>query len=128
MSQVLGDGQLAAASATVLGAAAGERVVALSLFNTSGAATQTVTLTVAKGTGTARTIGRYTLDPYESAYLNGLILDPADVLAGYASSASAVDYRVTAGTGDFEVMLRDADGAPKGTTAIVDQVFQLLEP
>lgn len=120
MPLALADGQLAAASATILGAASGERTVGLTLFNTSASA-QAVTFAVTRVGSTARTVARIKLEKkYESAYINGLPLDPSDLLAGYATYATSVDYLIhqqLAGT-PFEIIVRDENGFPKASAEI----------
>ncbi len=116
MALVLANGQLAASSGTVLGAAADERVVAITLFNTS-ATEQTAVLTVTHA-GTSVTVARVTLERYEALYVFGLALDPSSVLAGYSTTASAVDYLVMRGAGTFSIQKRDADGNPKSSSAL----------
>lgn len=112
MPLALADGQLAASSATVLGAGSAERNVMVTLHNTS-AVTQTVVLSVSRNGGSSRTIFRGKLEQYETTYIDGISLNPADVLSGYATGASAVDYDVTTSKGSFGVFARDAEGAAK---------------
>lgn len=120
MALNLADGQLAASSGTLLGvdSRGNERTVSLILFNTSGSATETVLLTILRSGSTARTIARAKLGPYETMQVNGIALDGSDLLAGYATDASMVDYTIGQGQGPFSVTVRDASGAPKATQAI----------
>lgn len=118
MALGLANGQLSAASATVLGAGTAERTVALTLYNTSRSVVQEVILTVSRQGGTARTVFRAKMQGRETWYLDGVKLDPADVLAGYATYAAAVDYDVTVGQGPLTVWARDEDGAPKQSTDV----------
>jgi len=114
----LADGQLAATSAAILGAAKLERTVGITLYNTSEGVEQTVVLTVTRSGGSARTIFRSLLKPLETRYVSGIGLDPSDVLAGYASYASAVDYLVTLSAGPFTVTAKDKYGAPKSSESL----------
>lgn len=123
MALVLADGQLSASAATVLGTAGVERIVAVTLYNTM-ATEQTVSLTVTRSGSTARTIVRGVLKEKESLYVQGLPLDPSDVLAGSATSAAVVDYLVTASAGQFAIFARDKNGAPK---ASVDVTLETTE-
>ena len=118
MPRNLADGQLASSSATILGVGTAERVVSLSLFNTSSSATETVVITLLRVGSTARTIARFELEAYETAQINGQGMDPSDILAGYSTSANIVDYTVGNGAGPFSLTLRDATGAPKATQSI----------
>lgn len=118
MALSLADGQLAASTATILPAGTDERTVAVMLFNTTSQS-QAVTLTVTRASSSARTIARVTLaEKYESAYVVGIPLDPSDVLSGYTTYASSVDYVVTASTGAFNIIVRDADGSPKASADV----------
>lgn len=117
MALLLADGQLSSSSATVLGTATSERTVSVTLYNTT-AQEQTVALTVTRSGSTARTIARGKLKQYQTMRVNGLPLDPSDVLAGSADSASVVDYLVMVGSGPFSVSMTDADGSPKASTDV----------
>lgn len=117
MALLLADGQLANASATLLGAATAERVVAVTLYNTAET-DETCVLTVTRSGGTARTVARAVLKGKEALYVTGLPLDPSDVLAGSASSPSTVDYLVAVSAGAFAVSARDANGVPKSSQAL----------
>jgi hypothetical protein len=117
MALVLANGQLAASSATILGAADAERTVAITLFNTSSQV-QNITIAVTHGNVTV-TVARVKLQKkYESAYITGLPLDPSSLLVGYATYAAAVDYFITRTPGAFSIQKRDEDGNPKGTAEI----------
>lgn len=119
MPRNLADGQLAAASGTLLTNGTVERLVSLILVNTI-AVEQTVVLTVTRSGSTARYILRAKLTQYQQLHLRGLPLDPSDVLAGYATSASAVDYIVSLASSSepFNVLIRDADGSPKASADV----------
>lgn len=120
MAITLADGQLAASSGTILGAATGERFVNVLLVNTSGSSSETIILTVSRGGGTARRIARGVLEANCSAYIANLALDPSDVLAGYATGATTVDYLVTrADGGEFGIRYLDANGALKSGSASI---------
>lgn len=116
MALVLASGQLAGSSGTILGAGSEERTVAITLFNTA-ASEQIAVLTVTHA-GNTVTLLRVKLERYESLYITGQPLDPSSVLAGYADSASAVDYLITRSTGMFGVQKRDADGNPKSSASL----------
>jgi hypothetical protein len=90
MSRLIADGQLAASSATLLGADRYERLVNVWLFNTSDSLTSEVWLTL-----NGRGIAYAELKPYESLYLGGLGMDKTSVLAGYATHAEVVNYLVS---------------------------------
>lgn len=114
MSLTFADGQLGASSGTILGVdpAGQHRTVNLVLTNTSSSNTQTVVLTVTRGSGTARRVARLVLSPNESAYLANLPLAAADVLAGSTTDASTVDYVTSQSPGGpFSVTCLDANGA-----------------
>lgn len=113
MPLTLADGQLGATSGTVLGAGTAERTVAVLLYNTSRSSEQEVSLTVLRPGSTARTIARGVLKGRESMQILGLPLNPADILAGLATTEQAVDYTVVNGQGPFEITMRDENGVPK---------------
>lgn len=118
MALVLASGQLAGSSGTILGAAtdSSERTVAITLFNTASSQ-QVATLTVTHA-GNTVTLARVVLERYEALYITGQPLDPSTVLAGYADSASAIDYLITRNAGMFGIQKRDADGNPKASSAL----------
>lgn len=117
MSLNLANGQLAATSGTLLGLAPPDirrTYVSVKLYNSSGASTETVILTVAVAGGAARGLVRIDLAPYETLQVDNLALDDADILAGYASDAATVDYVVSQGNGgEFNVQSLDVNGAAK---------------
>ena len=118
MSLLLADGQLAAASATILGAGGGERIASIVLLNTS-AIEQEIVLTLAREGGTARQFASATLKENESLYITGLPVDPSTVLAGYATGGGVVDYLVMSSPlAPFSVMTKAADGAQKQNAAV----------
>ena len=112
MALLLADGQLAATASTILGIGTHERIVAITLYN-AVASEQVVTLRVSRAGSTARKIAGATLKESEALYVVGLPLDSSDVLSAVASNAEAVDYLVTASSGQFAVFARTANGAPK---------------
>lgn len=116
MALVLADGQLGSSSATVLSVGTGERVVTILLFNTN-AVTQKVYLSVARAGGTERQFFQCELEQYETAQINGLVLDPSDVISGYATSASVVNYQISISQ-PYSVQMRDAKGATKQSSEL----------
>lgn len=113
------DGRLASASATLFVSADGQpRTITVTLYNTSGSVTETINLTVTRPGSTARQIARAELGPRESAYIENVALDPADVLAGYATDADMVDYLIGVSSGAFSYTVRDKTGAPKATQSL----------
>ena len=119
MALYIADGQLGASSATLVGAGGNERTIAITLFNSS-AVEQTVVLTITRSGSTARTIVRATMEQYETLYVRGVPLDPSDILAGYSTGASVVDYLIShaASSEPFSILNRDESGAPKASTEI----------
>ena len=113
----LADGQLAATSSTLLTTSHEGAVVQVTLFNTSSSQ-QTINLTVLRSGSTARQVVRAVLERYESLYVIGLPLSAADVLAGYSTTAEAVDYLVGASNGPFSIVMRDASGFPKSSAEL----------
>ena len=112
------DGQLAAASATLIGAEAFERTLAIKLFNTSSAKTEKVNVLLTRSGSSARQFARAELGPYESMYIDGIAMDPSDVMTGYASDAAMVDYIISRGGGEFSITVRDKTGAPKASSLV----------
>lgn len=131
MAQNLADGQLAASTSTLLGAAppaARRRAVDVKLYNTSSSSTETVTMTVSVNGGTARTLLRIDLAPYETLQVDNLALDDADVLAGYTDTASTVNYVVSHGSGGpYDVRVLDANGAFKQVASALSRSSLALE-
>lgn len=115
----LANGQLGSSSATVLGAGTDLRTVAIALFNTA-VTEQTIYLAVSVAGGTARTLIRIKLAQYQAAYVRGVRLDPSDLLTGYSSSATSVDYVITqmADADPFSVVVLDSDGTRKQSTDV----------
>lgn len=111
MGNIIQDGQLAAAAATMQ---TGGGTVSVRLHNTHSAAL-TAILTVAHGTDTARTLLSVTLDAGGSALVAGLPLGASDVLAGYSGTASKVDYLIFTcpDTTPFAVQVFDGAGSLK---------------
>lgn len=114
----MADGQLSASSSTLIGVGTAERVVTLTMFNTSLSAKQEIFLTVTRSGSSARVVAHAILEGQESLIVKGLPLDPSDVLAGYASSATTVDYIISQGSGPFAIETRDKTGAPKVSQSI----------
>ena len=107
MGLTLADGQLAASSGTILAAGSIERTVNVILTNT-GTATETVIVSVSRAGGTARRLIRIGVESYESLYITGLPLDPADTIAAYTTNATTVDYLITLGSGPFTIVASSA--------------------
>lgn len=119
----LADGQLAAASATILGPADGTppggRYVNLSLFNTSQGGDETIILTQARGAGTPRVIAQVVLGPRCQRLVGSIALAAGDTLAGFATDAAIVDYIVTLGAaGRMTGVTLDATGTDAGTAVL----------
>lgn len=128
MALNLADGQLGSSSAALLSAGTEERVVAVTLFNTV-TSEQTIVLTNTRSGSSARTFVRAKLKQYQSLYVRGIALDPSDSLAGYSSSAEAVDYLVCkSNTEPFSVSIRDADGTPKASTDVTLSTTEKATP
>ena len=120
MALLQAEGQLPSSSTTLLAASAtgGERVVSGIFYNTS-ATEQTIILSLTPCGSTARTICRFKLERYEAAYVSGVTVDPAMLLSGYATSAAAVDYVITASpAAQFNILIRGADGTPKQSAEV----------
>lgn len=118
MALNLADGQLAAISATILAAGTNERIVSATFANTV-AREQEIFLFLTRSGGTARQIFHGKLKEDETLYLHGLALDTSDVVSGYASGASSVDYVIThTPNAQFSVLIRGADGSPKQSAEI----------
>jgi len=103
--QVLVSQQLATSEAAVYTCAASTsvKVAQASLCNTTASAV-TVYLSLVQtggtvGDGTHRVISGYTLAAYDTLplkdYIGGAMLGPGDKIAGYASTATAVDLVIT---------------------------------
>ena len=110
------DGQVAASAAAIY-TAIKDRMVNVSLANTSGVNTETVLVTVVTkaGTGTARQVARFVLAPNEQGFIQGLGLSDGDVLKATTTDATTVDYLVMGCTTDFpfNVFSLDTNGAIK---------------
>lgn len=93
---ILANGQLAATSGTLLAGSAtptADRRVNVRLYN-GGTTSETVVLTIATGTGTARGVDRCVLAAKELRVVPGLSVGPNDLLAGSTTNATTVDYTV----------------------------------
>lgn len=122
MPTALANGQLAAASATILAAAddGQPRSVNIALGNTSGSSTEVVIVTVTRSGGTARRVARVSLAANETAQIVNLSLGGGDTVQAYATDATTVDYDVSAAAapGAFAIVALDASGGIKqGTTS-----------
>ena len=109
----LADGQVAA-SATALLSSPIDGMVNVTFCNT-GVSSETLLLTVTRGSGTARQIRRDVLATNEQLVITGIRLSPADALKASASDASVVDYVVYAApdTERLTAVAYDASGAIK---------------
>lgn len=120
MSAFIADGQLAATTSPLLGVQAFPSLVNVTLFN-RGTANETVYLTITRSGSTARVLASAILQPNESLYAMGIGLQPTDVLSGYSTDAASVDYLVSnAPDLGFVVFGRDATGAPKGASLLME--------
>ncbi len=114
----IADGQLAAATAVIVPTGGPDKELTVTCYNTD-TSSQSVTLTVSRAGGTARTVVSVTLGPGESLQLTGMSLGSSDTLNGYSGNASKVDYVVSAT--DLETPLKlnvyDNTGAIKSGAA-----------
>lgn len=120
MALLVADGQLGSSSATLLSTSTSgsDRIVSMTLFNT-GASEQTINLAITPSSGTSRSLCRFKLEQYEQAYVSGISIDPASILTGYASYASAVDYLIALSpSAQFNILIRGPDGTPKQSADI----------
>lgn len=130
---ILADGQLAAASAQILGVNSDTpgdgRYATVVFFNTSQSSAEALVLTVTRGTigSSARRIPSPTLNAGESWVLMNLPLGPGDVLSGYTTDALTVDYTVfRSNGGQFGFAALDQYGMGKGV-AVLRQVLAGIE-
>ena len=120
-SRTLADGQLSTSSATVISGAdngvPSESATVL-LQNTSSSE-ETILLTFSRSGGTSRRLARIVLQENEQAIIRNLPMQIDDVLSGYTTTASTVDYLVFSGSGGgFSVEVYDALGTSKGVTTL----------
>ena len=90
-------------------------IVDIKLFNNNAAA-QTVTLTVAPGVNSTVTtnVGRWVLNQYERVRLSNIQFGAGDTVILTTTTASALDYTVSQGSGGPELeQVFDANGALK---------------
>ena len=132
MALNLSDGQLTTSSATLVTLDNASHYIVAKFLNNSQTTDVDVYLTLTRtASGTARTIARATLEPYEAMYISGLALDQADTLAGYATLGSAIDYLISRDDRDeanFTIFCRTADGAPKTSTTLSVEIPEKTGP
>lgn len=126
---VLSDGQLPAAPATILTCPLMVQNINVILANTSASLTETITLTLTRQnvtTPTARRVAEIVLGPNQLAYINGLPMNPGDLLGGTTTDATTVDYTTYEGTGPYAITVVDANGSEKvsNTSSPAMQVAQ----
>jgi len=115
------DGQLAATATAIFTAGQdanypsdGDVLVTLQLANTSGATTETVTITFKRQGGTARRLARVILSPNETATIAGISMQQGDVLLGATTNATTVDYILGGSAAvTFSVQTFNSSGASK---------------
>lgn len=118
-AKILANGQLAAASAAVVtGTRGNEGTVTLVLQNT-GTSEETIilTLTPAAAGSTARRLARVVLNENEQFIVRNIPIAQGDVLSGYTTTASTVDY-LAFGGGGLVLEAYDANGTGKGVTTL----------
>lgn len=118
MSFIPINGQLAASSGSIVAARATSRRLNIALYNTSASTTETVALSVTPAGGTSRQMTRIVLLPNESAMVEGVYLDPSDVLSGSSSNATTTNYSIqpSSDNAPFRVSLFSSTGAAKSST------------
>jgi hypothetical protein len=122
---ILADGQLAAASGTLLTGPPGSMGTVNVIIYNSNTSSETVTLTVARPNGgTARTICVTALAAGETLLVNGIPLPDGAILAGLATDASKVNYFITVSSETrLSMQVLTASGASKsGTTSSVGTI------
>ncbi len=123
----IADGQLATSTTTITNGPS-DRGGRINLFlANTGTAEETVILTLTRGSaGTARRVKRFTLKENEQCEISGLPMNGDDVLKGYTTTASVVDYVVSVGPEDsplrFEI--QDGDGVRKTLSVLNEALFQ----
>ncbi len=124
----LADGQVAAATTAVL-AAGTPGPVTLTFANT-GSLDETLTVTVTRGTGTARRLVKIVLSTDEQLFIANLPLNAADTIKAETTTALTVDYLVVAApdAAPLTITTLDANGAIKsgGAAAAGPALEQLL--
>ena len=116
----LADGQLGSTAAAILSGTDSppSRRVCVVCQNT-GTSEETVVLTFQVGGGTARRLFRAVLNENEQLVADGLPIQEGDTLLGVTSTASTVDYLVSAsGSGAIRFEVLDANGTGKGVTTL----------
>lgn len=131
MALVLNDGQLTTSAASLVTLATASQYLGLTFFNRSSNVTQTVIVQLTRtAAGTARTIMRAVLLPYEALYVRGIGVDREDTLAAYSTQANIVDYTVFIDReeSDFSVWTTGADGTRKASTTVSVEVPESRGP
>lgn len=117
--RTIADGQLAASSATLVTGALGLKGHVTLMLQNTGTAQETILVTLTRANGTARRLSRIVLEENESAHLRNVPIQQGDVIAGYTTTASSVDYLIFgAPGGGLALELYDASGASKGVTTL----------
>lgn len=116
----LADGQLGTTAATLLsGADAPQSGRVDVVLSNTGTSEETVVLTFQRSGGTARRLARLVLNANEQAHVRGVAVQPDDTLLAVTSTASAVDYLVTAsGAATLTVDVLDGAGTSKGVATL----------
>lgn len=87
-------------------------------FSNVGVVSETVVLTVATGSGTARRIRRDVLAADEQLVITNLVLDPNQTLYAVTTTAACVEYYAVSGVGGpFQAFAFDANGALKNVNS-----------
>lgn len=108
----MSQGQLAAASAVIEGAASGQHSVSIVLFNTNSSA-EAVTVQVTQSGGSTRTLVAPTLQAKETLVIENLILGSSDTVSAFATDAAQVNYLTVPSVGPFRIAVYDANAALK---------------
>lgn len=105
-------GQLATSSGTILTGSTAPFPLAVLLFNTN-TTSETVVLEYTPSGGSKQTLCSVPLGANETLVLSGLIFGPGDVVSGYSTSASKVNYFTMQSAAGLSLTVTDSAGGKK---------------
>ena len=95
------------------------------LIHNTGTLTEKVILTFQLAGGTARRVARAELKENQQLFVHGLPIQSGDTLLGVTTSASVVDYLITASSDPtLSVVCLEADGTQKGSSSFDVEVSE----
>lgn len=122
----LADGQLGTTAATLFSGANAPATGRINLIaSNTGILEETIVLTFQRAGGTARRIARAVLKKNQALMVCGLPIQPDDTLLGVTTSATVVDYLISASEDSrHTITVLDVDGTPKQSATFEVEVSE----